>query len=496
MFYAQKLPQNTKSNLKVQLSDFSKGINTSITQNLLPLNYATNCYNFDFNKRSLSNGLGIKEMQIKYSETSSKNFVVPDEVNKIVRFWSFTRYDATTNGYVPYIMFYCDDNIMYYGRLKTNVPTLQPLGVEFASAPNGITYRVDEGDSFFAFGENKIMMYSGRSLPTVFTENVPNITSIAMHAGRLYATSGGDQNVLLFSDDLNPVNWNVSQFEGGYIELTGERGVCKKLIEANNYLNVIREYGISRVSGWGLQDEFSVKDTYLTTGKLYHETAYLCGHIIIMLCADGLYYFDGGSMNKLNLGFESMLEGVDNKYAVGAFLDGKYYLACRLNYPDDEIIGCEAGNYRNNTLIELDLNDWNINIARGLDISYMYGIHSEYFNKLGILLNSGGDVSKLYELTHDGEVCGAGSHKFWTSPNTDMGYPNYKKVLKYLTINTKTDIKVTFIVDGKPFDFAIKGCEVAQRVPINLVGNKFAVSFSADCGLCEISDPVLQISLV
>ena len=67
MFYDQKLPFNTKSNLKVQLSDFSNGINTRITQNLLPLNYAVNCYNFDFNRRSLSTGIGIKEMAIPYT---------------------------------------------------------------------------------------------------------------------------------------------------------------------------------------------------------------------------------------------------------------------------------------------------------------------------------------------------------------------------------------------------------------------------------------------
>ena len=143
---------------------------------------------------------------------------------------------------------------------------------------------------------------------------------------------------------------NVSEFEGGYIELTGERGTLKKVIESNNYLYVIREYGISRVSAWGLQSDFVVKNMYLTTGKLYYNSAVLCGNTILMLCKDGLYYFDGVSMEKLNLGLDKYFENVDNSSAVGAFLDGKYYLACKLNYNDGRTIGCESLTYTNNTV--------------------------------------------------------------------------------------------------------------------------------------------------
>ncbi len=494
MFYKQKLPKNAKSNYKVKLTDFSKGINTSVSENLLPLNFATNCYNFNFNKQSLSTGLGIKELTIPYSETSQKSFVSPANVQKFIKFWQYTRYDSVQDAYIPLLMLYGDDNNLYYGRLKTSQNEFFTISTAFSSVPNGINYRIDEGDCFFACGENKIVKYSG-SLPQVYDENVPRITSIALNAGRLFATVNGDQNVIWFSDDLDPTNWNVSNFEGGYIELTGERGVCKKVIEANNYVYVIREYGISRINAWGLQDDFAVKHLYLTTGKLYHETAKLCGRIIIMLCSDGVYYFDGDSMNKINLGIDEMLDGVDNSGAVGAFLDGKYYLACKMKYNDNKNIGCEASDYTNNTLIEFDLNTFTINILRGVDIVFMDGIRYENYSKLGILLN-GTNSNKIYELTHDGTINGSPAPKYWVSPFTDMGYPNYKKVIKYLSINTKTDIVVTFCADNKNYHFEIKGSTLSQRVPINIVCSRFSFAFSCKVAESEISNPMLEVSLI
>ncbi len=488
------MPQNIKSNIKVKLSDFSKGINTKLTENLLPLNYAVNCYNFDFNKCSLSTGLGIQELSIPYADSNSKTFMTPASITQIRKFWQYTRYDNELNDYIPLLIMYGDDNKLYYARLKTSLNTFTLLDSSFENVPNGINYRIDDGDCFLACGESKMLKFSGSNAVT-FSENIPKITSVALHAGRLFATVSGDQNVIWFSDDLNPTNWNVSNFEGGYIELTGERGVCKKVIEANNYLYVIREYGISRISGWGLQDDFAVKNMYLSTGKLYHNTAKLCGHIIIMLCSDGLYYFDGGSMNKINLGIEEMFEGVDNSKAFGAFLDGKYYIACKMNYNDSAFIGCEGGSYDNNTLIELDLNTFDINILRGVDIAYMDGIRYDNYSKLGIICK-GNNGEKFFELTHDGKIDGVATKKHWCSPFTDIGYPDYKKAIKSITLCTKTDIKILVNADGRKYVYDVKGSKSPVKVPINVCCTSFNIAFESTVAECEISDPIIHISLV
>ena len=492
MIYSENLPNVNKSTLRVKLSDFSKGINTKISENILPLNYAVNSFNFSYNSGALKEGLGLKELEIPVNNYT-KTMITPTGVNQILNFWHYRRYDKLNNDFSPLMMIYCDDGKLYCGRLDTDDDIFRDTGLSFDTEPVGLNYRLNGVDSFLCCVPNGIGVYSN-SVCKIYTDNVPSITSAALHAGRLFATTGGDQSQLWFSDDLDPTNWDVNAFDGGYIELTDERGTLKKVIESNNYLYVIREYGISRVSGWGLQSDFSVKNLYLTTGKLYYDSAVLCGKIIIMLCRDGIYYFDGSDMTKLQLGLDKYFENVDNEYAVGAFLDGKYYLACRLNYNDNRIVGCENTAFKNNTLIEYDLNTAEINILRGVDICSLTAFQTETFSKLIACCNGENGVI-LSELTHDGLIYGTPTEKIWDSPFTDMGYPTYKKVLKALVINSTTDITLEVKANNKAYSFKAKGDIKPIRIPINIITEKFSITLKTNAEKCEISNPLLEVEL-
>ena len=83
MFYTENLPNLNKTSLRVKLSDFSKGINTTVTENILPLNYAVNTYNFDFNSGALTEGLGLKELEIK-NESTTKVMNTPENVTECI----------------------------------------------------------------------------------------------------------------------------------------------------------------------------------------------------------------------------------------------------------------------------------------------------------------------------------------------------------------------------------------------------------------------------
>lgn len=491
MFYSEKIPNTTKSSLRISLSDFSKGLNTLATENLLPLNYAVNTFNFDFNHGGLKTGLGIRELTF-YNGEYSKNMIVPSG-KKVLKFWHFKRFDKTINDFSPFLMIYCDDGVIYAGRLATQDTAFYDVGISFDTKPNALNYRIDGVDNFLCLAPNKMITYNGLDEPKVFTENIPSITSVALHAERLFATTGGDQSQLWFSDDLNPTNWNVDQFDGGYIELTDERGTLKKVVESNNYLYIIREFGISRVSGWGLQDDFTVKNLYLSTGKIYYNSAVLCGDVIMMMCRDGVYCFNGASMQRLNLGIDKYIKDVENNNACGAFLDGKYYLACRLNFDDSREIASETDySSVNNALIEYDLTTGAINIMRGIDICDMAPFQTEWFSKLVVCLRNEG---ALYEITHLGRSLGIPTTKVWTSPYTDMGYALYKKNIKAIYLNTKSNITLIINADGKEYNFEVERADNPVRVPINLAAYKFNITFYCDSDECEISNPQIEVEL-
>lgn len=493
MFYTEKLPNNNKSLLKVKLSDFSKGINTKVSENILPLNYAVNTFNYSYGSGALKEGLGLKVLEMPDVAGVPRSISTPEGVTKIINAWLFRRYDNAGKRFSPYLMIYCDDKKLYYWRVSTYEDLYLDTGLTFDVEPAGVNYRIKGTDSFLCCVPNIIGVYS-TATRHLYTDNVPSITSVALHAGRLFATTGGDQSQLWFSDDLDPTSWKVSEFDGGYIELTDERGPLKKVVESNNYLYVIRDFGITRVSGWGLQSDFNVKNMYLSTGKIYHNTAILCGKIIMMMCKDGLYYFDGSDMTKLQLGLDKYFENVDNSNAVGAFLAGKYYVACRLNYDDGRTIGCENATYINNTLLEFDVNTGELNILRGVDISRLTAFQTGDYSKL-VVCSNGEKCNIVSEVTHDGKVYGVATQKIWDSPFTDMGYPTYKKVIKSLYIDTKTDIILEINANGKKYTFKGKGSDTTVRIPINVIANKFSITIKSTTDTCEISNPVLEIAL-
>ncbi len=493
MFYRQLKPKYTKSNIKIKITDFSQGINTIKCDASLPVYYARNSYNFSYNTGNLKRGLGFEKLSVN-AYNIQKSWRLPAGTTQFLRAWEYVRYDKVLKKYQSQIIVYCDNGVLYYSLLDGMSTTFISLGVSFDTPPNCLTYRTDLGDCFYAFGRDKIMRFNGSDMPDVFVDNVPSITSIALHAGRLFATSAGDENILYFSDDLNPVNWNVSRFEGGYIELADERGKLKKVIECNNYLYVIREFGITRVSGWGLQDDFDVKNLYLSTSQIYHNSAVLSGHVIMLLCKDGVYYFNGSEVTKMNLGLDKYFENVDNSSAIGAFLNGKYYLACRLNFDDDKKVGCEKGEYINNALLQIDLSTGDYDVLRGVDIVSMRALLWNNDSKLMVCFNDDNCV-ELGQLNMSGQIFGVSTQKYWESPMTDLGYPQYKKAIKVLHLYTKSDVSVIFKTEAREYVYNINGSLKNQTIPINLSLDKFSFVIETNEVNCDIGNPILEVAI-
>ena len=489
MHNVEKYPNLTKKHLKVKLTDFSKGLKTVVTENLLPLRYAINTYNFCYNKRGLSDGLGVRQLRV-YNGNQEKIMNTPAAPDSVLGFWVYRLYDTLTGKLIPLMMIYGDDGKVYFGRVTTSDTEFRDASMTAPSLPACFNYKLNDENVFLCCTTNKITVFNAVQ-NQVFTNSVPSITSAALHAGRLFATVSNNENRVYFSDELNPTNWDISDFDGGYIELNDDRGKLRRLIESNNYLYVIRDFGISRISAWGLQSDFSVSNLYVSSGKIYASTAALCGSIIVVLCKDGLYYFNGYNMQKIYLGFEKLFEGQDNNSALGAYIDGKYYLACRLNFNDSVSVGCESDAYQNNALIEYDLDSVEINILRGVDISAIAPFETEWATKLVICLRHG----KVCELTHDGMIDSAPTPKMWSSGYTDLGYPDRKKVLKKLHLVSQTDVVISVVADGKEYSYQLNGSNLPVSCNLNIMASMINITVKCSNNNCEISDVQVEVDL-
>lgn len=503
MFYKDLLPINNQTTLKVKLTDFSSGMNTKVDGNILPLNVAKNTYNFNFSSGALTQGLGFKDLTIPYGTDFTKTMQVPQNVTKIEKVWVYKRYVAQSQTFSPLLVFFSSHsgndnaNELYYGRVETALNTFNLItNGEFSQVPVGINLRINGQDSIlFCAGSNDSMKtWDGINLPQIYP-NAPKITSLAKHANRLFATVCGDKSKLLFSAESNPTAWNENSFEGGYIELVDERGTLNRVLSYNNSLYVIREFGITRLTGAGEEDQFVLKHLSLSNSQIYAKTACLCGDRILMLLRDGLYVFDGIELSKLNLGFESLLQNVDNSNACSEFLDGKYYLALKIDTNDFRYSHDSEQNFKNNALLEYDINTGEYSILRGIDICSLTAFQHQNISKLIACFNSNYE-NRIGELTHDGKVFGTNTTKVWESPYTDFGYPDKNKIIKSITLTNKNDSEIAVFVEGKKHVFAIPQNQTKTvKVPINLRANMFAIGFYSNSDDCYISNPQIEINL-
>ena len=214
----------------------------------------------------------------------------------------------------------------------------------------------------------------------------------------------------------------------------------------------------------------------------------------MFLAKDGVHYFSGYTTTKLDLGIESMFEGVENENASSVFHNGKYYLACKLNFPDDEKIGCETGEFINNALIEYDLKSGDINIMRGVDINKMISLEEGEVSKLVACFN-GTYANKMGELTHDGKVFGEVLKSVWLSHNSNLGYAGKQKRIKEVFIKSKYDCKIVVKSDIEEKEYEILGKDGTQRVRTNVRGEYIQLSFITENGNAEISCPEVVLSV-
>lgn len=498
MFYANFKPLKNSINAKVNFTNFENSMNTEVDEALLPYKSAKMSYNFNVKRGALTNGYGFKDLTLpNFSNNEFRKIIPPRE--KIKKLWLYKYYNQDFNVYDPELIMYAESGNVYFISVIDDTPLTAPLFncVVSKEVPNAINYRLNSVDTLIFSSDSDGMWKYVRNQLVEKVENSPFIKSMCLHYERMFAVAGTEKNRLAFSANLDPTDWSEDLSTGGFIEMQDERGYLTKCISFNDYVYVFRENGVSRVSGYGDQTEFSVSHLFVSSVKLYGETVTVCGNKIMLLARDGLHSFDGYSTTKLNLGIESLFEGVENDYATGIYYNNKFLLACKLNFNDDQLIGCESyeGGYKNNALIELDLSTNELSITRGVDIASMLVIEGENFSKVAVCFN-GEYSNKLGELTKDGTIFGNVLNKKWVSPKSNMGYPTKNKHIKECYIKTKNDCVVNIKTEKELKSFNVKGKDTSQRVLINMVGEQIEIGFEVNsAGETFISCPQITLEV-
>lgn len=504
MVKKNELKGKTVSYKKLNYANFFNGINADYDEFILPITYSVNTYNFKFNNGALTTGLGINTLYFPASYTPG---------DKTMRKVEFDGYEFKAcwlyrkEGVNPIIgqpdVYYenflivqsVEGNFYFIDICSTINYIMQIRGINLSEVPEVLNYNLNGVDSVLICSPSGMWTWNSKELFATKVENAPKIKNMCLHYERIFATVEDDRNQIWFSDDLNPTNWNVSLSEAGFIKFNDERGIVNKVLSFNDYVYVFREYGISRITAYASQEDFSVTQLFVSSGKIYGKSVCVCGDRILMLTQNGIYAFDGYSTTKLNLNIDTMLLDAQNQFVCSAYCNGKYYLACNLNFNDDKKILCENGNYYNNVLLELDLETNTLNILRGVDIRHLSAITDDKLSKVIACYVENGKF--IYgEIGNFGLLYENKLPKCWKSPFSDFGYPEKQKVVKNVYLKSNVPLTITIRTEKltKPYYVKPKNGLVCLNTIIK--GNLIAIDFETESDNCYISSPTVVVGLV
>ncbi len=496
MYYDNKIKSKSVSYSKYNYASFANGINTDYDEKLLPVRYATTTYNYCYQNGALKTGLGVKDLELCYDfddRTKIKKIVMPDGVDALATY-TFVCYDTYYNVPFDTLLVYGSDKDVYAYTIYTKPDNKIKLGLSLQSIPMVANYNLNGEDCvIIATEEDGMYIWDGLSKVKKI-EDAPVITSMCMHYERMYATSGGDRRTIYFSDDLDPTNWSQSLTEGGFINLMDERGMSNKVISFNDSLYVFREYGIDRIVAYADQTDFQVIPLFTSSTKIYTDTVKVCGDRIMFLAADGIYYFSGLTTKKYDLKLNSLFEKNYNDNAKASYFNGRYYLACRL-IMDDDIVGCEEGEYDNNVLLEVDIRTGEINILRGYDIINVQTLNTKIESKLVVCIKSG-DSYKVGEVGKIGSVFGEPTTKVWKSPMTSFDYSMNYKLLKSITLSSDSDVDVVVRTENQTRRYSINGGKKISTINANIKAKELAIDFVSNDAEVNISNPQIIVGRV
>lgn len=449
-------------------------------------------YNFCSQDGALKTGYGFESLKMPTSKNNlDSETLISISGTDVKSIWKLKWYDSGTSTDKYYLFYFnnqkkiCYDNILDI-RLGTNI-----ISSTYTQVPYATYYRKNCEDYLMLTGKgNGLMLISGSGIQQ--DENAPEIISCCTHYGKLFAITAGNQGKLEYANSTNVMSWSSEQTQN--LDFSDGRGNLNRILSFDDYLYIFRDFGITRVSIYGKNEEFSISHMYFSDSFIYPNTIAQSGDNIYFLTESGLKVFNGASVKNIELETDELLKRCDNKNASATCFNGKYYLACRADFRDNITVGCESysNGYKNNLLFIYDLETHHVDLVRGVDIRELLALTNPYKSKL-VACFYNEYKGRIGQLTHDGKLFGTALESSIKFAKSDFGTPNKKKRIKSFIIQANENCTVSILSESKTHQFNITGSEKTQRIKTNITGKVFSVEIKSSASEKSISKFVLTI---
>lgn len=498
MIFYKNLKEHKQTKEKdLVFSVFANGVVSNESDLIAKPTACKNMYNLQFSDGTLKSGIGFKDFRVPASAdnlTDTHDFDFSTKIDEIVGIWNDRWYNPDAESYI-YMLFMTDSSNVVWG-----VPIPDPYegfvweqSSKLTSTPTfECAYRIGDADCALFFAEGGMLLL-GQSSNSLYT-NVPAIISSVVHYDKFFGITNTNRNTLIYTTNLNLTEWGEN--ENSTIEFLDNRGSFNKLVAFNDYVYLFREYGITKISIYTSKDNFSFTHLFTSTSKIYENSVCVCGDRVFFMTRDGLYAFNGNSVSRVGEKNDKYFKNLDNTNCSATCLNGKYYLATKCNFDDNQIVGCEAkSSWTNNVLFEIDVDSFETNIYRGVDIRKVLAVDNPYMSKLCACFYQD-NKQRVGELTTQGETFGVADEKRWESFVSDFDFKSKRKKIKEIVLNTKYDCVIEIVSDEERKSYEFSGSEKEQRLAVCIYGKTFQTIFKTSAVQCEICKPMLVFDVV
>lgn len=486
MFYDNLISTHNTTEKEFNFNLFDENPKSKTSENYLDIGQSKIKFNIITSDKSIKSGYGFKDIAMPQSEEDIDSEVpISIRGTEVRAIWKLKWYYSVEDSDRYYLFYFNNENYICYDNLFSIRYATLIVPTEFETVPYVVNYKHNGSEGLLVSGEGgDSMIISGNGVET--GTGSPQIISCCSHYGMMFAITAQARGTLIYSEDMDILEWTDEKTKD--LDFSDERGDLTKIISFNDYIYIFRDHGITEVSVYGSDDDFSISHQYLSSGFIYPNTIAECGESVYFLEDFSLKEFNGSSVKNIELECLNMLKGRDNRKSYATCFNGKYFLACNMNFNDNQEIGCEANEngFINNALVIYDLESKHVEIVRGIDINQLLALINPNKSKLVACFNND-YIGKIGELTEDGKIFGTQEQACWTSGKIDFDKAGEKKKIKEFTIKTKYDCQVEFSFDGKKKIYNVKASEKVQRVQVNLSGKEFQISIKSNSQV-EISD--------
>lgn len=514
IFYPNHKNHKQTQEKNLIFSIFGDGITSDVDNSVAKPAQCEMFYNLSVVDGALKTGLGFEDLTVPASTddlTTVHGFDFASKIDKILGVWVYRWVSEGENNYQLLML---DSNYKVWAVLM--IDPYSGFVIErsrrLKSFPTYCcTYRFDDVDSFVLFSKEGMVLFSG-VMEGIYDQTPPMISCV-VHYDNFFGVTNTNLSTLIYTKNLDLRNWQTEQSSA--VEFMDNRGGFTKLVSFNDYVYLFREYGITKISIYTSKSDFAFTHLYTSTSKIFEDSVCVCGENVLFLTREGLCSFNGNSVNRVAEDYNKIWRRLDNTHVSTACLNGKYYVATRLDFDDGAKIGCEnESGFVNNVLLEIDIENFDLQIYRGVDIVRLASADTPYFCKLVACFN-GQHCQRVGQLTFGahqdenfddkaaldnsssvGKTFGQATEKFWKSYSTDLDFPGRRKKVKEIMLTTKGDVTMEIASDEETKTYTFEGGKNLQKIAANVVGKTFKFSFYTNSAQCEIEKPVVVFDVV